>query len=108
MFQGLDYTYDIYAQWPLEQDAFHQEVARVKALYENAAETDTFYQVLTLEQGPYTCFIRYFGGQPFQRVNASYTYFIFAYDSKNLIVRYILCDSLENGVDQPYYLELDW
>ena len=56
-FQGLDYTYDIYAQWPLEQDAFHQEVARVKALYENAAETDTFYQVLTLEQGPYTCFI---------------------------------------------------
>ena len=107
-FQGLDYTYDIYAQWPLEQDAFHQEVARVKALYENAAETDTFYQVLTLEQGPYTCFIRYCGGQPFQRVNASYTYFIFAYDSKNLIVRYILCDSLENGADQPYYLELDW
>ena len=107
-FQGLDYTYDIYAQWPLEQDAFHQEVARVKTLYAKAAETDTFYKFLTLEQGSYTCLIRYSGDQLFQRVSTSYTYFIFAYDMENLTVRYILCDSLENGADQPYYLKLDW
>lgn len=106
--QGFDYTYNIYAQWPLEPDAFHQEVTRVKALYAKAAETDAFYKFLTLEQGSYTCLIRYSGSQPFQRVSTSYTYFIFAYDRESLTVRYILCDSLENGADQPYYLDLDW
>ena len=67
-----------------------------------------FYKFLTLEQGSYTCLIRYSGDQLFQRVSTSYTYFIFAYDMENLTVRYILCDSLENGADQPYYLKLDW
>ena len=35
-------------------------------------------------------------------------FYIFAYDEENLRVRYILCDSLENGCDQPYYLSLQW
>lgn len=41
-------------------------------------------------------------------MNYSYTYYIFAYDEENLVVRYILCYSLENGYYQPYYLSLEW
>lgn len=103
----LDYTYDIYAQWPLEKEEFEEEVARVKALYDTHA-TEYNRDFVILEKGSYTCLISYFGNPPFEEVTNSYTYYIFAYDETNLIVRYILCDSLENGADQPYYLSLDW
>lgn len=103
----MDYTYDVYAQWPLEKENFDKEVSRVKALYENhAAEYNRSYVIA--EHGSYTCLIAYTGNPPFQKVTDSYTYYIFAYDEENLVVRYILCDSLENGADQPYYLSLDW
>lgn len=99
----VDYTYDIYAQWPLEKEDFHKEVARVKALYDNYEG-----KYVVVEKGEYTCLIVYYGDPPFEKATDNYTYYIFAYDEENLIVRYILCDSLENGVDQPYYLSLDW
>ena len=103
----LDYTYDIYAQWPLEKEEFDKEVARVKALYDTHA-TEYNRDFVVLQKGNYTCLISYVGNSPFEEVTNSYTYYIFAYDETNLIVRYILCDSLENGADQPYYLSLDW
>ena len=104
---AFDYTYDIYAQWPLEQDAFDREVARVKALFDSRGGNAPMTYV-TLQRGNYTCLVSYSGDHPFEPVTNSYTYYIFAYDETNLVVRYILCDSLENGVDQPYYLELEW
>ncbi|MBQ8731214.1 MAG: MerR family transcriptional regulator [Oscillospiraceae bacterium] len=104
---SFDYTYDIYAQWPLGKEAFDKEVSRVQALYESqAAEHNRAYEII--HKGDYTCLIAYNGDPPFESVTDNYTYYIFAYDEANLIVRYILCDSLENGVDQPYYLSLDW
>ena len=33
---------------------------------------------------------------------------ILDYSETTNSVRYIYCDSLENGADQPYYLQLDW
>ena len=99
----MDYTYDIYAQWPLEKEEFDKEVARVKELYDTKAKD---YQ--TVQKGSFTCFFKYYGDPPFQEVSDNYTYYIFAYDETNQIVRYILCDSLENGVDKPIYLSLDW
>lgn len=99
---AMDYTYDIYAEWPLEQEAFDAEVQRVTELF----ETRESYE--TVKRGNYTCLFSYYGAPPFEPVTDSYTYYIFAYDEENLYVRYILCDSLENGVDQPYYLSLDW
>ena len=99
----MDYTYDIYAEWPLEKEEFDKEVARVQALYESQSS-----DYVTVQKGDYTCFFLYDGNPPFEEVTDSYTYFIFAFDEQNLIVRYIMCDSLENGVDQPYYLSLDW
>ncbi len=105
---GFDYTYDIYAEWPLQQEAFNKEVARVTALFEDK-ESDTGYdKVVTVEKGDYVCLFYYLGSPPFSPVTDSYTYYIFAYDPDHLRVRYILCDSLENGADQPYYLYLDW
>ena len=100
---AMDYTYDIYAEWPLEKAEFVQEVARVQALYESRASG-----YITVQKGNYTCFFLYNGDPPFEEVTDSYTYYIFAFDEQNLTVRYILCDSLENGVDQPFYLSLDW
>jgi len=100
---AMDYTYDIYAEWPLKKEAFDAEVSRVRALYENSAEK---YDIV--QRGNYTCFFAYDGDAPFEEATDNYTYYIFAFDEQNLIVRYILCISLENGVDQPYYLSLDW
>ena len=42
------------------------------------------------------------------KIRDNYDYIIFAYNDKTNTVRYIYCDSLENGADQPYYLELEW
>ena len=103
---AMDYTYDIYAEWPLEKEEFDKEVSRVKELFDLKAGS---YEIV--QKGNYTCYFKYstYGGStPFEEVSDSYTYYIFAYDETNLIVRYIMCDSLENGVDQPFYLSLDW
>ena len=102
-FRVMDYTYDIYAQWPLEEEAFNKEVDRVRELFEAKRPN---YE--TIQKGNYICFFAYNGDPPFEKVTDSYTYYIFAYDEANLVVRYILCDSLENGADQPYYLSLEW
>ncbi len=103
----MDYTYDIYAEWPLRQEAFDKEVARVTELFESCAENRS-WKVATVEKGDYVCLFFYQGTPPFAPVTDSYTYYVFAYDPDHLWVRYILCDSLENGADQPYYLVLDW
>ena len=105
----MDYTYDIYAEWPLQENEFYDEVARVTALFEaNAPDVDSREKYVTLKKGNYTCLVLYDGDPVFEAATNNYHYYIFAYDSKNLKVRYINCGSLENGVDQPYYLSLDW
>ena len=100
---AMDYTYDIYAEWPLEKDEFDKEVSRVQALYEDQSRNYAIVQ-----KGDYTCFFLYDGNPPFEEVTDSYTYYIFAFDEQNLTVRYLVCSSLENGIDQPFYLSLDW
>lgn len=118
----FDYTYDIYAEWPLEKDKFDEEVARVKELFEKYSKTDdylldenrfihTIEGYTTIKKGNYTCLFygsSYANDEPFSKATDNYEYDIFAYDEKNLKVRYISCASLENGADQPYYLELEW
>ena len=108
-FYGMDYTYDIYAEWPLEADKFGEEVQRVKGVFEKAIADKTYgYTFVEIEKGEYTCLILYRGDEPFQKATNNYQYLIFAYSETANVVRYIYCDSLENGVDQPYYLQLDW
>ena len=108
-FYGMDYTYDIYAEWPLEADKFGEEVQRVKGVFEKAIADKTYgYKFVEIEKGEYTCLILYSGDEPFQKATNNYQYLIFAYSETSNSVRYIYCDSLENGVDQPYYLQLDW
>ena len=118
----FDYTYDVYAEWPLEKDEFDEEVARVKELFEKYSKTDdylldenrsihTIEGYTTIKKGNYTCLFygsSYANDEPFSKATDNYEYDIFAYDEKNLKVRYISCASLENGADQPYYLQLDW
>lgn len=111
--RGIDYTYDIYAEWPLEKERFHTEVERVKALYAEYAVTDadTYYEHEVIQKGSYICLFRYAGGKPFERVKEAhpYEYWIFAYDEQTQRVRYIHCDGQQSGPkDQPYYLSLKW
>ena len=108
-FQSFDYTYDIYAEWPLDEDDFIVEVERVKGVFEKAVANKTYgYKFVEIEKGEFSCLILYRGDEPFQEATNNYNYLIFAYNEKTNVVRYIYCDSLENGVDQPYYLQLDW
>ena len=108
-FYGMDYTYDIYAEWPLEADKFGEEVQRVKGVFGKAIADNTYgYKFVEIEKGEYTCLILYSGDDPFQKATNNYQYLIFAYSETTNVVRYIYCDSLENGVDQPHYLQLDW
>ena len=108
-FYGMDYTYDIYAEWPLEADKLGEEVQRVKGVFEKAIADKTYgYKFVEIEKGEYTCLILYSGDEPFQKATNNYQYLIFAYSETANVVRYIYCDSLENGADQPYYLQLDW
>ena len=111
---AMDYTYDIYAEWPLDESEFYKEVDRVKRVFESHAPKNeagiTHYA--TMQKGKYTCLINYLvyngSDKPFEPAADNYTYCIFAYDEQEYRVRYIYCDSMENGVDQPYYLELNW
>lgn len=108
-YQGFDYTYDIYAEWPLEDNEFDIEVQRVKEVFAKSVTNKIYnYEFVEMDKGDFSCMILYRGNEPFQRATDSYEYLIFAYNEKNNIVRYIYCDSLENGADQPYYLQLEW
>lgn len=107
-YQGFDYTYDIYAEWPLDEDKYIKEVNRATAVFEKALENQTYYKFVKLTKGDYTCLILYDGIDPFNRTTGNYAYVIFAYNEIDKTVRYIYCNSLENGVDQPYYLRLNW
>ncbi len=107
--QGFDYTYDIYAEWPLNEDEYTKEVKRATAVFTKNIENKTYnYKSAELIKGDYNCLIMYSGDEPFNKATNNYDYIIFAYNDKTNVVRYIYCDSLENGADQPYYLELDW
>ncbi len=108
-YQGFDYTYDIYAEWPLSEDEYTKEVKRATAVFAKNIENKTYnYKFEELIKGDYNCLILYSGDEPFTSATDSYDYIIFAYNDKANTVRYIYCDSLENGADQPYYLELEW
>lgn len=108
-FQGFDYTYDIYAEWPLSEDEYAKEIKRATAVFTKNIENKTYnYKFTELIKGDYNCLVLYSGNVPFNKVTNNYDYIIFAYNDENNTVRYIYCDSLENGADQPYYLDLDW
>ena len=107
--QGFDYTYDIYAEWPLSEDEYAKEVKRATAVFTKNIESKTYnYKFAELIKGDYNCLVLYSGDAPFTKATDNYDYIIFAYNDEKNTVRYIYCDSLENGADQPYYLELDW
>lgn len=101
-------AFDIYAEWPLAQEEFDTEVARVTELFESEAAEASNYQYITLQKGSYHCLVYYYGAEPFEKENGSYTYYIFAYDVNSNKVRYIMSTNVEGDEMQPYYLQLNW
>lgn len=109
----IDATFDVYAQWPLPEKEFYDEVARVEKIFEENSAEDTSIrrQYVTVQKGNYTCLISYDsydGNAPFETQTDNYSYWMFAYNEENRTVRYIYCWSLQNGTRQPYYLSLEW
>jgi hypothetical protein len=93
----------------LNEDEYTKEVKRATAVFAKNIENKIYnYKFEELIKGDYNCLILYSGDEPFTPATNSYDYIIFAYNDKTNTVRYICCDSLENGDDQPYYLELEW
>ncbi|MBQ9414192.1 MAG: MerR family transcriptional regulator [Clostridia bacterium] len=107
---AIDYTYDIYAEWPLEEADFRNEIVRASAALSVIKESYLArgYSFVTIRHGAFTCLVLYKGDALFAPVSDSYTYGMFAYNETDRRVRYLYCESLENGADQPYFLELDW
>lgn len=107
--QGFDYTYDIYAEWPLEELDYSEEILRVSELFEDTVANKIYnYNFNEIMKGDYHCLILYSGNEPFTPATDNYDYIIFAYNEELKTVRYVYCNSLENGADQPYYLSLNW
>lgn len=78
-------------------------------MFKNVIENQTYnYKFVELKKGDYNCLILYSGNEPFNKATNNYDYIIFAHNVEKKTVRYIYCESLENGADQPYYLTLDW
>ena len=102
----FDYTYDIYAEWPLKEGEIDNEISRISNLF-STYQQKTYFRFHSVQKENYECLILS-DGPLFKEASNSYPYYIFAYDRENLRVRYLFCDSLRNGADQPYYLSLDW
>lgn len=103
-----NYSYDIYAEYPVPREELESEIKRISALFDGWKNDDSYWKTAQMKRGSYQCLILYTGADPFTQAKDNYTYFIFAYNEDTLRVRYLLCDSMEHGYDQPYYLELDW
>lgn len=108
----LDETYDIYAEWNLKRERFNAEVDRVSKWFEDnkplesEGETEGYFH--QEQRGDFVCLILY---KPYYKLSESETdgkYYVFAYDSANMIVRYIHCFSFGKWDEQPYFSDLEW
>lgn len=109
----MDTTFDVFLEGKIDENDFNYELNRVYDFFEeqnlkDKKESLVGYEYVEIEKGSFTCLVRYSGAEPFNDVESNYSYTIFAFDKETLTVRYIICSSTENGVDKPYYLELEW
>ncbi len=104
----LNDTYDIYAEWPLNEEKYYKEISRVTKLFNKTAVSNTHIEFTEVETDNYHCLILFEGAEPFSKTEHSYSYYytIFAYNDELKTVRYIDCSGYTP--DQPYYLSLDW
>lgn len=117
---AIDPIYDVYAEWPLEEDAFQAEIDRVRELFQRESSPEDgerqYWDYVTVEKGDYVCHILSQHGDPvFESPDSagnfdSYSYYIFAYDEASHRVRYLHCYSMQHcdGDPGPYYLTLEW
>lgn len=109
----FDTTFDVFLEGKLDKNDFNSELNRAKDFFKHQKlldEKESFvdYEYLEIKKGAFTCLVQFSGAKPFNEVKSNYHYTIFAFDKETLTVRYIISTSYENGVDKPYYLELEW
>lgn len=97
----VDEDFDIFAQWVLPEDAFHEEVQRVQ---ENL-EDRTVYE---RQWGDWICLS--LTEEDFEEVADYYYHYFFAYNENTNMVRYIYsyCQGGGGTYATPYFLSLDW
>lgn len=109
----IDPSWNIYAEWTLEQDAFDKEVERMKALFASWSEKNSDHiRYTTVQRGGWTCLFEYYKDDPvFEAVGDdcnTYCYRVFAYHEATGQVRYIYDYCMDVVDEQPYYLSLEW
>lgn len=103
-----DTTYDIYAQWPLNERDYEKEVARGSAVLRDAKE---MYggELTEMKKGSYQCLVWHSEGEePFVPITGNYGYTMFAYDDQRRMVRYLCGSGMDDDIGLPYYMLLDW
>ncbi len=100
-------NYNIYAEWFIEQEELEKEIARIKTLFKE--ENNLSY--VEQKKGNWECIIltpcvfeTFTERENYDR----YNYYIFAYNEKDMRVRYIASSNQEDMGDAPYQLSLEW
>jgi DNA-binding transcriptional MerR regulator len=97
----IDEDFDIFAQWVLTEDAFQEEIQRVKT---NLADREIYER----KWGDWICLS--LTQADFEEVTSYYYHYFFAYNPKTHMVRYIYSHCQDGGgiYASPYFLTLDW
>ena len=103
---------DIFAEVCMEEDSFTDEIARVSELFTEENARWDGAELVTLQQGAFTCLLRYKGMIPIADLpeirGYDDVYYLFAYDPETYTVRYLYFYSEIGMTDSAYYYTLQW
>ncbi len=107
---------DIYGEWTVSKETLKDEILRVKDLFDIYSYSEYDKEVYEMKKGDWNCIVK--NDQPwYLSYNSTafeidyygyYRYYIFAYNEKELKVRYIAAYGEEYRDGQPYYMTLEW
>ena len=106
----LDESFQIYAQWEMDEEEFTSEIIRATAVFEKNLPDETektagalFWQE---QKGNYMCMILYKPGICLPIADTDGKYYVFAYNTTDNTVRYIHCNNFDQWYEKLDFL--DW
>ncbi len=108
---------DIYGEWTVSKETMQNEIIRVKDLFSQQSDIEEDEQTYEMKKGDWNCIIKNdptmypsdYNDKAFEIDGDGYfRYYIFAYNEKDLRIRYISAYGEEYRGEMPYYMSLDW
>ncbi len=108
---------DIYAEWSVSKETLQNEILRVRELFSYQSDTEQDETFYVMKKGDWNCIVKNdppfypveYGDKAFEpNENGDYRYYIFAYNEKELRVRYIAAYGEGYRDGEPYYMILEW